>query len=367
MLGTGDFVSAIRFVILLLLATISGAGILAYAAHVFLTIAQQTAGGLDEVSWPKEPWFDWIGKALHLGWLVAFWVVPLGFVLRVIGPETLATSALLYAGVPAAFFWLLFPITLLSSFSAGSMLALVRPEVFARMARCPAGTLGFYLLAAPLCLAGAAALYATLAERLFYALPVLATVLFLYARLFGRYARLLGRVPVKGSQPKVDREVRRAARAAKVEDSWGAPAEKKQRPRKKKPAATAHDPWAVPEEETPPAKAGRAPEAETYGIAREEAPRERQRDQAPPPVEGYEVSAEEPPLRPEVVPLDGSPPVELTRTPSEGELPLPARPLVDGVFTFPWYRGNLGTWGLLTLLLLGWGLVYTAMQASRPF
>jgi hypothetical protein len=197
-------------------------------------------------------------------------------------------------------------------------------------------------------------------------------VLFLYARLFGRYARLLGRVSLKGSKPKVDREVRRAAKSAKVKDPWGAPAEgtKKERgkkKKKKKPATTAHDPWAVPEEEAAQAEAGGAEEAEAYGIAKEEAASEGERSQAPPPVEGYDVSPEEPQPRPKEVPLDGSPPVELTRMPSEREMPLPARPLIDGVVTFPWYRSNLGTWGLLTLLLLGWGLIYTAMQASRPF
>src|ERR1700741_2324359 len=103
--------AAISFVILLLAVTVLGAYLVAYAAHVFVTIAQQTAGGLDEVSWPKDPWYDWIGKALHLLWLGAFWLVPLGFLLRVIGPESLAASAALYVGVPAVLFWLLFPIT----------------------------------------------------------------------------------------------------------------------------------------------------------------------------------------------------------------------------------------------------------------
>jgi hypothetical protein len=364
MLGTGDFLSAIQFVILLLLATVSGAYILAYTAHVFVTIAQQTAGGHDEITWPKDPWYDWIGKALHLAWLVVFWVVPLGFVLRIVGPDSLAASAILFVGVPAACFWLVFPITLLSSFSAGSALALFRVEVFRRMARCPAGTFGFYLLSAPLCAAGGAALYATLAHRLYYALPAVATVVFLYARLIGRYTRLLGRVRLKGATPKVDGEVRRAAGAARVQDPWGTPQpeRKKERPRKKKKkAAQAHDPWAVPEDE--PEAEPTKPMVEGYGLATDEPAPQRPKPQAPPPVEGYDVSPEAPPPRPKEVPLDGSPPVELSRIRSESEMPLPNRPLMGGVFTFPWYPSNLGTWGLLTLLFLGWGLVYTAMRA----
>lgn len=361
--------SAIQFVVLLLVVTVSGAYIVAYAAHVFATIAQQTAAGLDAVEWPKDPWYDWIGKALHLAWLVAFWVVPLGFVLRVIGPESLAASTTLYVGVPAGLFWLLVPITLLSSFSAGSPWVLLRPEVLRRMARGPAATLGFYLLTAPLCVLGGAALYATLAHRLFYALPVLATVLFLYARLVGRYARVLGRVRLKGAGPKVDREVRRAAKAATVEDPWGAPAEgtKKERPRKKKKkqAAQVHDPWAVPEEEPGDAEGAESP-VEGYGLAEDEPAPERREEPAGAPAEAYDISPEGPPV-PKEMPLDGTPPIGPTRTLSERETPLPDRPLVDGVFTFPWYPSNLGVWGLLTLLFLVWGLLYTTMQAVRPF
>jgi hypothetical protein len=359
---------AIQFVVLLLAVTVSGAYIVAYAAHVFAIVAQQTASGLDAVEWPKDPWYDWIGKALHLAWLVVFWVVPLGIVLRVIGPETLAASATLYVGVPAGLFWLLVPINLLSSFSAGSPWVLLRPEVLRRMVRCPAGTLGFYLLTAPLCALGGAALYATLAHRLFYALPVLATVLFLYARLVGRYARLLGRVRLKGAGPKVDREVRRAAKAAKVEDPWGVPAEgtKKERPKKKKKkqAAQVHDPWAIPEDEPGDTERAQTP-VEGYGLAEDgPGPKPEGRPaQKPPPVEGYDLNPEGPPPLPKEVPLDGAPPIEPTRTLSERETPLPDRPLVDGVFSFPWYSSNLGVWGLLTLLFLGWGLLYVTMRA----
>jgi hypothetical protein len=362
----GNFAAALQFIVLLLVTGLFGVALLLYAAHIFVTIAQQTAGGLDEMTWPKDPWRDWIGSALHLLLLVGAWAVPLGFVLRAVGPERLAASVALYAGVPAVCFWLVFPVTLLSSFSGGSPLALLRPEVPGRMARCPGGTFGFYLLTAPVCAAGGAALYATLAHRLYYALPALAVVLFVYARLVGRYSRLLARVRPGGAKPVADRAVRRAAREAQVEDPWGAPAEKTKqgRPRKKKKkrAAQVHDPWAVPEEEV---EADQDDKPETYGIANEKAaPRQREARPEPAAEEGYGVNPEPPPPRPKDVPLDGSVPIEEKRILSESETPLPDRPLVGGVFTFPWYRSNLGVWGLLTLLFLGWGLVYTWMQAA---
>jgi hypothetical protein len=357
---------AMNFIILLVMTTISGAALLVFAAHVFVTVAQQTATGVDQFDFPKDPWYDWIGRALHFGWLVAFWLVPLGFLLRLIGPKTLAASAALYIGVPAALFWLTFPVTLLSSFSAGSPWVLLRAEALGRMARGSSATFTFFLFTAPLCLAGGAALYFTLAESRVYALPALATVLILYARLVGRYSRVLGRVRLKGAKPMADPEVRRAAKGATVVDPWGAPEEgtKKERPRKKKkkkPAATAHDPWAVPEESSE-AEAKRSEEVETYGIATDEpAPRPVECPK-PPPVEGYDVSPEKPPAPPKEVPLDGSPPVGPTRYPAESETPLPARPLIDGVFTYPWGRTQLPVWLLLTLLFLGWAVLYGLMQ-----
>jgi hypothetical protein len=334
----GNFAAALQFIVLLLVTGLFGIGLLLYAAHVFLTIAQQTAGGLDEFTWPKDSWTDWVSQSLHLVLLIVLWAVPLGFVLRAVGPETLAASAALYVGVPAAFFWLIFPVTLLSSLSAGSPLALLRPEVLGRMARRPGATFGFYLLAAPVCVAGGAALYATLAHRLYYVLPALAVVLFVYGRLVGRYSWLLADVRLPAAKPKPNRK--------------GPPTKKK-----KKRTTRVEDPWAVPEEEEAPSE-----QAETYGIAEEKpAPRRRR---AEPAVEGYDVSPEPPPPRPKVVPLDGSPPIEARRVLSESETPLPDWPLINGVFTFPWYRSNLPVWVLLTLLFLVWGFFYAAMRGA---
>ena len=120
----------ILFVILLVAALIAGLYIVAYTSNVFLTIIQQTAGGIDTITWTKEPWNDWIGKTLHLALIVACWLVPLGIVLRLIGPESLAASTALYVGVPALVFCLLFPITLLSSFSGGSPLRCCGRKLF---------------------------------------------------------------------------------------------------------------------------------------------------------------------------------------------------------------------------------------------
>jgi hypothetical protein len=245
-----------------------------------------------------------------------------------------------YAALPAAVFWLLFPVLLLSSFSTGSPLTLLRGEVLLRMARRPGTTFAFVLLSAPRCAAGAAALYATLAYRLYYVLPVVATVLFLYARLVGRYTRLLGRVHVKDTQ-KVD-------------------AKERPRRKKKRRRVQVQDPWAVPDETEPDEM------VETYGLARDTTPPRRKARPEPAAVETYDVNPEPPPRHKEV-PLDGTPPIEERRIRAESETPLPALSLINGVLTFPWYVSNLGVWGLLTLLFLAWGWLYSGMQGARPF
>ena len=155
---------------------IAGLYIVAYTSNVFLTIIQQTAGGIDTITWTKEPWNDWIGKTLHLALIVACWLVPLGIVLRLIGPESLAASTALYVGVPALVFCLLFPITLLSSFSGGSPLGSAAGSC---LAHGPLSGRDLRLLSAvrAVVLAGAAAVYVTLAHGIYYVLPALATVL----------------------------------------------------------------------------------------------------------------------------------------------------------------------------------------------
>jgi hypothetical protein len=354
---------ALLFIMSLVGLGLFGAGLLAYAAHCFLVIAGQTADGHEPIDWPRSPYLDWILEAAHLGWLVVLWLIPVGFILRALRLDP-ATSEVLYVLVPVGLFWLFFPVTLLSSFSAGSPWVLLRGEVLRRMARRAPTVLAFYVLSAPLFLIAGAALYAALMRPWFYAVAALAAVLFIYARLVGRLTRLLSRVRLAAARPKGDQGVRRAAKRARVEDPWGAyPGRReaeKPRKKKRKSASRVEDPWAAPKEEAPNLP------VEGYGLAREEPPARARREAEARPADGYGVSDEEPARRPAVPPLDGSPPIGEKRTPSGDELPLPPHPLVSGVFTFPWHLNNVGAWGLLTFLLFLWGGLYAFMLSVRP-
>jgi hypothetical protein len=201
---------------------------------------------------------------------------------------------------------------------------------------------------------------------------VLATVLFIYARHIGRLVRLLGQVGLAGAN--ADAAIQQLAARAHVEVPWedprAAPRQQRRRRKKKKQRSKAYDPWAVPEEDEAAEEAQETFQMpEGYEVAEE--PWRTRTDAAekhPPPLqaEGYRISAEATPAQPAQEQTADPPLQGLNRDLSGAELPLPSWPLVNGVFSFPWYSANLGTWGLLTLLLLGWACLYVAMQRANP-
>jgi hypothetical protein len=357
------------FICLLLAEGLLGAGVLIYAARCFGVIVEATAAGEDEVTWPDEPMMDWLGRALYLCWLVAFWLVPVAVLLRLVrrfDPE--APPALLLLA-PVLLFWLLFPVSVLSSLSAHSRWVFFRPALVGGLFRVFPATAAFYFVTA-LLLGGLAALgWVTFASGWFLLIPVLAAGaaagLFVYARLLGRLGGVLGQIEA----PEVPEKQ--------------TPAEERPRPRrpprKRRPARGVKtvDPWAVPEPEEP-APPEPSPSVEGYGVAQEESAR----PAANPPAEGrrkkkprpksYAMSGEDLPAQPET-PLDGHLPVgeepdvparsprrELpARRPAEP--PPPAHPFLQGVYTFPWYPNSLPPWLAVAGGVLVMGLLLQAM------
>src|ERR671932_667831 len=115
----GAFGNALIFLCLLMLEGLVSAYFLSFAAYSFLVVVEGTAAGADEVDWPDEPLVDRLGRALQVAWLVAFWLVPVGILARVLAPVWLPENPALRYLLPAAgFFWLLFPISVLSSMTA---------------------------------------------------------------------------------------------------------------------------------------------------------------------------------------------------------------------------------------------------------
>jgi hypothetical protein len=355
---------------------IVGAFTVAFGAHCYLVVVQDTAAGLDRVKWPQETLLDWLLRGLRLGGLALVWLVPAGFLSRALEDAWLSGNGglrFLLLAVPGL--WLFFPLMMLATMSGQGAR---KPEVLGGLMRNLPAVLAFYLITAVL-LAGVGALwYAALFTVGWYALiaaaPAGAAVLFIHARLFGRIAWLIGRSgaaarprPVPGRRASGERE--RPVR----KPQQGAPAPGSLR------AVAVEDPWAAPPEDKPrPARPARADEA-GYGLAAAE----------PPPVPGPKPPAPrrpyvEEPARPYAL-ADEPPPapaVEEGREPpvSESALerelqmrdrsspdPPPAYPLFSGVYSFPWYDTSGGPWLWLASGLLATGMGLRGLVIFWPF
>lgn len=353
----------ILFFSLLVALVVVGLLVLSYLAYSFLVVLSNTAAGNDEVLWPGEPIQDWFFNAWYLAWVVAVWAVPTSLLVGFLGPPRP-----LFAVYVGACLWLLFPVGLLSSLSAESRLVVLRPMIIRSLIRHPGTTLGFYISAAlVLALCGGLTYAAVFGigfqglDQPFIWMP-LAAVFCAAGSLI--YARLLGRLAWITSQARGEEESVPDKKSERMEEP--APPRKKT---KRRPKKTSHavDPWAVPEKEPPrkPAKAAPSRAAlpeDPYGPA--EGSYELVAENAPPAPDNHPVRnpndeevasyAVSPPAGKARGRLPGEEPPEVSRYEMElaagRELPpLPALPLVTGVYSFPFYSRAVRPCFILTL------------------
>jgi hypothetical protein len=375
----------IIFVLLFATTIIVGIAVLMFTARCVLVVVQETGLGYDEITWPNETYHDWLGHSVLFIELLGIWLAPAALAARLLRevwlPDQGLLRILLLAG-PGL--WLFFPIGLLSSLSAQSRWVPFRWTIFVNFLRIAPSALGFYILTAILLGIAVAPWYYAMVVRQAVLLPVAGAVsgavILIYARLLGRVAWLIQRLPSS------------APRAATVEKRPPAkPASRKpsKRPAKKKrkPAAQVQDPWAVPESESSRPRTGRFPWAEEPPPAK---PPKAWRPPTPDEIEGYGIAAEqtapEPPEeKPARHPMYMSPeeyePIDVRDEPEpkaqaeekrrdpwfeeqvrqrlaerqRTSLPPPPIPLLSGVFTFPWYPPCMPNWLALSLAGLGLG------------
>lgn len=383
----------IIFMMLFVSTLIVGLCVLAYLARSVLVVVQETGLGHDEVTWPNEPIQDWLGHAVLFIELLGIWIAPAAMTARLLRetwlPDQGFLRILLLVG-PGL--WLFFPIGLLSSLSAESRWTPFRPSIFFSFFRIAPAAFGFYVLTALLLGIAVAPWYYAMVEHRAVLLPVAAAVgaavVLIYARLLGRVAYLLQRLPsARRASAKVEK--RPAAKPAPRKPAKP-PAKKKRRP-----AADVQDPWSVPEEEKPRPKSKRFPWAEEPPPK----PPVAWRPPTPDEIEGYGIAAEqaapEPPPEPKATkkPMYPTPeeyePIEMRPQPASGsspegaehdpwfaeqvrqriaertrtELPPPPHPLFSGVYTFPLYPRTVPYWLTLSLALLTiGGLLYALLQ-----
>jgi hypothetical protein len=381
-------VTAAFMLLLMALAILTGVYIFIYASHRFFVIVQETAAGVDEVQYPALPLLDKLPRAAYLAGLLAICLVPAGFFLKLNPEIALGGSPLLTFFVAATIFlWLLFPVALLSALSASSPWVVFRWTVLRFLLRHAAATIVFYAVSAVLAASSFGLLYLGFARDSWLfshdswlftlAAPIaIAAAFLIYARLLGRVAYLFDHLPRGGRG-------RRRLPGTKAVDPWGEPEEPSSGRKKAKRANATRgkDPWA-PREAEAPKKKKRAEGVHGYGIADDET-NPAAVDQPPTKptrrVKGYRLADEPLPALPKELPQDGYVPVGYEPIPTkqrdEGEgashrapdigmasdfarrygqrvddTPQPpARPLLSGVYSFPWYPANWPVWLVLAL------------------
>jgi hypothetical protein len=187
---------------------------LSYAAGCFVAIVQDTGSGNDEVSsWPEGDWRERVGTMLYVG---------LHFGLSLAAAATVAWPL----GSMAAPVWgaltavlatnLLFPLFILSSMEADTLLTPYSRVMFGSLLKSPGSWLLVYIESAFLLLVCGALLGAGMYWLPFVALllaaPVLSTVLFIVARLYGRLAWHIGQLET--DRPKGRKRKKRRKEAA---------------------------------------------------------------------------------------------------------------------------------------------------------
>jgi hypothetical protein len=395
--------------------------VLSYAAYSFLVTLINTAAGCDEIPWPGDPFQDWIWMFWYLLWVGGVWAGP---AVLVLGPIGLPRPLLL--ALVAAALWLLFPVSLLSSLSAGSRWAVYRPKIAALFFRHFGTSLRFYLLTGILGAALGFVLYLGLYWPVGIVLLPLsgalaATLVLIYARLLGRMGHLIswqspGKRPRNKALPEAER--------VHIYDPWStgetqAPPEEAGRPRPKqkkkkaarRPASKGIDPWAVPPQPaarpSPPAIEEPQDEEEdplgpsrgSYKLMADDRPWSRPQptpqpaadqnglgtydlipDDAGNPIRGEETLPADPAAGYGVSPLEATAPRPALRPENpetarrEEELARrreqpapPARLLTGGVFSFPFYPTSLQAWATLAAgFFVVLGLV-RALMALNPF
>src|SRR5687767_5927436 len=125
-------------ILVLSLAAIAFVGSLwlGYVSDAFLGVVQDTAGGLDAVHWPDFAPFDWFARVFYMAWLTMIWFVPSWLLALAIAPGWLRAPG----GTAQLFFlvfWLIVPISLLSSMSAPSKLLVLYWPFLRRLAKHP--------------------------------------------------------------------------------------------------------------------------------------------------------------------------------------------------------------------------------------
>lgn len=366
----GGFGAALIFICTLVLMVMLGFNIAIHLATGFFTTLEQTAAGSEDVTWPDEPLIDQFGKPFYLVFLFGAYLVPVHLITRLIvagRPAPVPTVAPLAADLVGL--WLVVPVGLLSVLSSVRWVPL-RPAILSSMLQRPVTTFVYFVLNGIVVglLAGVVWVFVNRSD-FFVGLgagPVLAALWLIYARLLGRFGRLLP------PPPEEDEEESEAEEAG-------------DRPRARRPQRTGiavSDPWAAPATAEDQYLATRTPREEAYDVQTGPPPEPAPAPQIPredpyavgpaeerPPVPVPEPPAEESPRRrrrrrrPEDEP---APEEEEVKQRYPIGPPPTLSSLWSGVFGYPWASGSVVAWLWLSLGLGIWFALFQFARSAVP-
>jgi hypothetical protein len=363
----GALGSALMFLFFLSSSVLVGLFLLAYGSRCLLVVVQGTSMGADSVHWPDEAFLDWVTQSAGLVCLIILWLVPAGILARVLGEEFMADAnpALRTLVLAVPVLWLYFPFGALSSLSSVSRWVLFRPRVAMALLRVFPSLLGFYLSTALVGVIAVAPFYlGTFGGSpwlLLIAAPLSAAMVLIYSRLLGRLGWIIRQLapipePKKAGKPAA-KPARTRGKKAKVNDPWATPiGEPDPPPRPKQPLK----PWQDEGDDVPYELADAkkpALEEETSKLPKRVRPLDEEELDA---LEGYGVSV--PPMSHNE---EKRAPEKPAWQPREPEIKL-AWPLLQGVYSFPWYGGSVAAWMYLMLEFLLLGLLLVGCLAFSP-
>lgn len=181
-----------------------------HQAALFLRVIEETSGGNDRFSWPREPWYDYMSRWLFVVWAYAACAgiayVPLRFLSTLVAIPTVPFWYLVSTGA-----WLLFPLVLLSVMAGNAFWILLHPFFLIRLARRPIALVFLYGNAVFFYVPCSILAYLVIVERVWWLAPLVG---FLWSVTALVYGRVLGRVALETSEDGKPRRKRRKSRSS---------------------------------------------------------------------------------------------------------------------------------------------------------
>lgn len=188
---------------------VCGVFISLHQVDLFLRTIEETSGGVDQFSWPREPWFDFLVRWLFVVWTFAVCAALVFVPLRLLATMlTIPAAPFWYLVITMA--WLLFPLALLSTLAGGAFWMLLHPMLLLRLLQRPVLVVFLYANAVFFYMPASLLGYLVIVEGYWWLTPLVGV---LWAVTLLIYGRVLGRVAFDATEEEMSSRKRKKSRA----------------------------------------------------------------------------------------------------------------------------------------------------------